>query len=562
MPDTAVSHKPSEFRGFYKSVAAALGSADLATIIQQIDYWLKNENAGYFTRDGHKWIWNGYREWLYQFPWLRTVEAIGRLIRKLERLGIVVTAKVSELMQIGFVLEPEQPFPYHKDDQRKWYRLDYEQLARITGWSPFRSGNAPKSAAGANLQKIQNVSEINPSIHPTETEGCSIKKTKILSKTLSQESETDFCILVKEEVNTSANEEIPVLLSQNTELTSLTDKASETNIQLSQEQQQTHETQFSAAAAVDVVVPQSTLKYVKQENLLKGFKSAKERDDFYQELLSLGRNKSNIHSPVGWAANIIKDINAGGVCEYLTEYRLGVPVGTCEKQEWEIVPGKPLPQFVTYVKRRLRTNQQTNEQALAAAHKLLKDPNAAADLWNSCKRTIEKTSVQWKRDEAMGLSTPYLPPELLPEKEVKLKDAAEAMEQLQSASIQCPAPSPSESSVKTLDEANSDEAVKDEAPELPAAPSFEEVEEKRALLKSGKIGLMMVICWSKAYPGVVELVKDEQGTVIDLKLVESAAPQHERQPMNDDQELEVQEGVVVKDCNCDGQLIDCESESG
>jgi hypothetical protein len=554
MPDTAVSHKPSEFRGFYKSVAAALGSADLATIIQQIDYWLKNENAGYFTRDGHKWIWNGYREWLYQFPWLRTVEAIGRLIRKLERLGIVVTAKLSELIEIGFVLEPEQPFPYHKDDQRKWYRLDYEQLARITGWSPFGSGNAPKPAPGANLQKIQNAPEKNPSIHRTENEQCSIKKTKILSKTLSPESETDFCILVKEETNSSANEETTALLSQDTELTNLTDKDSETNIQLSQKQQEPHETQFSAAAPVDVVEPQSMLKYVKQNDLLKGFESAKERDDFYQELLSFGRNKSGIHSPVGWAASIIKDINAGGVCEYLKEYRLGLPVGNCEKQEWEIVPGKPLPQFVSYVKRRLRTNQQTNEQALAAAHKLLKDPNAAADLWNSCKRTIEKTSDQWKRDEAMGLKTPYLPPELLPEKEVKLKDAARAMEQLQSASIQCPA---SESS-KTLDETNSDEAVKGEAPELPEAPSFEEVEEKRALLKSGEIGLMVTICWSKAYPGVVELVCDDSGKVVDLKLVK----EDERQPTTDDQGLEVEEGVVIKNGNCEEQLIDCESESG
>jgi hypothetical protein len=557
MPDTAVSHKPSEFRGFYKSVAATLGSADLATIIQQLDYWLKNENAGYFTKDGHKWIWNGYREWLYQFPWLRTVEAIGRLIRKLERLGIVVTAKLSELMQIGFVLEPEQPFPYHKDDQRKWYRLDYEQLARITGWSPFRSGSAPKPAPGANLQKIQNVSEKNPLIHPTETEGCSIKTTKILSKTLSQESEMDFCILVKEETNTSANEETSVLLSQIVDLTNLTDDNAEIDIQLSQEQQEPHETQFSAAAPVDVVVPQVTVKHVKQDDLLKGFKSAKERDDFYQELLSLGRNKSNIHSPVGWAANIIKDINAGGVCEYLTEYRLGVPVGTCEKQEWEILPGKPLPQFVSYLKRRFRTNLHTDEQALAAAHKALKDPNAAADLWNSCKRTIQKTSDQWKRDEAMGVNTPYLPPELLPEKEVELKDAAKAIIQLQSASIQCPAPS-LESSVKTLDEINSDEAVKDEAPELPEAPSKEELEEKRALLKSGNIGLMVVICWSKAYPGVVELVCDDSGKVVDLKLVK----EDERQPMNDDPSLEGEEGVVVKDCNCDDQVIDCESESG
>jgi hypothetical protein len=40
----------------------------------------------------------------------------------------------------------------------------------------------------------------------------------------------------------------------------------------------------------------------------------------------------------------------------------------------------------------------------------------------------------------------------------------------------------------------------------------------------------MVICWSKAFPGIVELVKDEQGKVIDLKLVQEVTPSSELQP--------------------------------
>jgi len=335
---------------------------------------------------------------------------------------------------------------------------------------------------------------------------------------------------------------------------------------LSQDTQDSHEGQFSAAAPVEKVEQPRKLKRVESNYALKGFNSQKERDGFYQKLLELGHNKSGIHSPVGWAASIIRSINDGGICEYLDEYRLGVPVGTCEKREWEIVPGKPLPQFISYLKRRLRTNLHSDEQALAAAHKVLKDPNAAADLWNSCKRTIQKTSDQWKRDEAMGVNTPYLPPELLPEKEVELKDAAKAIIQLQSASIQCPTPSFPESSVKTLNESNSDQAAKVENSEVLEAPDLEtikqEVEEKKVLLKSGPIGLAMVICWSRAFPGIVELVKDEQGKVIDLKLVEEAEPLFEPQPTADDQELEVEEGVVVKNENCEGQLIDCDSESG
>jgi hypothetical protein len=165
----------------------------------------------------------------------------------------------------------------------------------------------------------------------------------------------------------------------------------------------------------------------------------------------------------------------------------------------------------------------------------------------------------------MGVNTPYLPPELLPEKEVELKNAAKAIIQLQSASIQCPTPSLQESQIKALDESNSDQAAKVEATEVLEAPDEtikHQVEEKKVLLKSGPIGLAMVICWSRAFPGIVELVKDEQGEVIDLKLVEEVEPLFEPQPTADDLWLEVEEGVVVKNGNCEGQLIDCDSESG
>ena len=77
-----------------------------------------------------------------------------------------------------------------------------------------------------------------------------------------------------------------------------------------------------------------------------------------------------------------------------------------------------------------------------------------------------------------------------------------------------------------------------EAPDLETIK--QEVEEKKVLLKSGPIGLAMVICWSRAFPGIVELVKDEQEKVIDLKLVEDAEPLSEPQPTTDDQGLEVQ----------------------
>jgi hypothetical protein len=222
-----------------------------------------------------------------------------------------------------------------------------------------------------------------------------------------------------------------------------------------------------------------------------------------------------------------------------------LPVGTCEKREWEIVPGKPLPQFVSYLKRRFLTNAITDEQAIAEAHKALKNPNQAADLWNSCKRTIKNTSAQWQRDEALGVSNAYLPPELLPEEEVDLSEAVEAMEQLQIASLQCSAPALEQSQVLVLEEANSDQVPEVEVAQLPASIDLEmikqELEEKKALLKSGRIGLSVVLWWARAYEGVVELVKDDADQVVDLKLVEQP------QLLSDDQALEVPQQVGVED---------------
>jgi hypothetical protein len=577
-------------------LAAAVGINN-AHIISQIDYWLQNPLAGYMV-DGEKWIYNGYSEWAAQLPWL-SVDQIGRHIRALEARGLILSDNFHNTTR----------------DRRKWYRLDYHAIAIVTGWNPRKlkfNNNEEQPQSTPEPSEAPRFQSVDLQNRICENPGSSyIGKAYPNSTTLSEESETDFLILDKEEeVDNRDNNDVtnsflsqntdfpkqhnaciasnPVLsqetqdthesqfsaapdvtnsfLSQNTDFPKQHNACIASNPVLSQETQDTHESQFSAAAPVEKVEQPRKLKRVESNYALKGFNSQKERDGFYQKLLELGHNKSGIHSPVGWAASIIRSINDGGICEYLDEYRLGVPVGTCEKREWEIVPGKPLPQFVSYLKRRLRTNLHSDEQALAAAHKVLKDPNAAADLWNSCKRTIQKTSDQWKRDEAMGVNTPYLPPELLPEKEVELKDAAKAIIQLQSASIQCPTPSLQESQIKALDESNSDQAAKVEDSEVLEAPDLEtikqEVEEKKVLLKSGPIGLAMVICWSRAFPGIVELVKDEQGKVIDLKLVEEAKPLSELQPTTDDLWLEVEEGVVVKNENCEGQLIDCDSESG
>jgi hypothetical protein len=513
-------------------VLAAALDIHKAHIITQIDYWLQNPEAGYIV-DGEKWIYNGYSAWAQQLPWM-SVDQIGRHIRQLEAQNLIISDNFNNTTR----------------DRRKWYRLNYHAIALLTGWNPrklkFRNQQEQQPESAPRDQKedcrFHSVDLQNGICNSADS---SISIAYPYPTTLPDESATQYFIPNEDEDDELlSHEEIFSSLSQGQTFHEEPFSAAAAGV-LSQNTD-CYDVQNSVVPSVEVTPKPRRLKRPKSVDTLNGFESQRERDGFYQKLLELGRNKSGIHSPVAWAASIIQSINAGAPCEYLNEYRLNLPVGTCEKREWEIVPGKPLPRFVSYLKRRFLTNAITDEQAIAEAHKALKNPNQAADLWNSCKRTIKNTSAQWQRDEALGVSNAYLPPELLPEEEVDLSEAVEAMQELQIASLQCSAPALEQSQVLALEEANSDQVPEVEVAQLPAASIDlevinQELEEKRALLKSGRIGLSVVLWWARAYEGIVELVKDDADQVVDLKLVEQP------QRVTDDQPLELPQQVGVED---------------
>jgi hypothetical protein len=164
-----------------------------------------------------------------------------------------------------------------------------------------------------------------------------------------------------------------------------------------------------------------------------GFRTEEERDGFYEALLELGKNQGK-KSPVAWASAIVKSINAGDPCQYLNEYRSGLLVGSCEQQEWEAVPGQPYEQFVTYLKTRNKKTGMTDEEALALVHRQLEDTNVASSLWESCKRCIVRYQEEGEKQKQLGVSTPYVPPELLPSREVSVEQAAIALQSLSSNS--------------------------------------------------------------------------------------------------------------------------------
>ena len=61
-------------------------------------------------RDGYRWVYNTYEDWLKIFPFFENEQKIGRYVRKLEDLGLLVTSK---------------EYNRNKLDKRKWYRVNY-----------------------------------------------------------------------------------------------------------------------------------------------------------------------------------------------------------------------------------------------------------------------------------------------------------------------------------------------------------------------------------------------------------------------------------------------------
>lgn len=95
------------------SLAKAIGLGE-AIILQQLHYWINNPKVEGREHDGRKWIFNTYEEWQENFPFW-SVQQIQRLFLNLEKGGLVISEKLDA----------------KKHDQRKFYRLDYDNLCTL-----------------------------------------------------------------------------------------------------------------------------------------------------------------------------------------------------------------------------------------------------------------------------------------------------------------------------------------------------------------------------------------------------------------------------------------------
>ncbi|CAA9265415.1 hypothetical protein AVDCRST_MAG92-2693 [uncultured Coleofasciculus sp.] len=247
--------------------------------------------------------------------------------------------------------------------------------------------------------------------------------------------------------------------------------------EIPREQKDSGEDQFSAAPepkCSEVVQPELKPLPKLKSDRVSGFRSNAERDVFYKALLELGKTQGK-KSPAAWSTKIVKSIDAGEPCHYLSEYRDGQQVGSCEQQEWEIAPGQVFPRFISYLTTRLKKAEMTDEQAIVTAHQQLKDVNLARSLWESCKRYIAKYQEDWEKQKQLGVQNAYLPPELLPEREVNVEQVGSAIASLQDGSIQLqglPESAKLTSATTELEPAN--EVSTDPAPEPPSPVELQE----------------------------------------------------------------------------------------
>lgn len=138
-----------------KELAVALDSLDQALVVQQIHFLAnvaEDNNNQYTFRQGHWWVYNSYSQWREDhFPfWSET--KLGRIFRLLETRGLIVAKKLDS----------------YKYDQRKWYRVDYEQLDKIIGGDMTDDAKMTQSdVSECNDQKSQNATVMSET--PTET---------------------------------------------------------------------------------------------------------------------------------------------------------------------------------------------------------------------------------------------------------------------------------------------------------------------------------------------------------------------------------------------------------
>jgi len=410
-------------------------------MMSYLKHWHEWKESRYPTR----WVYQPLRDIREDLMGAYTLHVIRAALDLLEKLGFLSIRKNARQENRRNGQDKTHQYLLHVD------RVE-EALEKL--YSPKKAKTRKNSA----VDKAE-TSGIN-----TRTPGINLKTSRFTVETHTQipstDSCTDSCSLKEEREKMNFVPELEDPWETEDEVEQDLTTSFDVRPEISQEQKVKSEEQFSAVpvlkcdevsqtdvnVAMCVEVVQTDVKPLpklksdrvalhSRADCTSGFCSQEEREGFYQALLVLAKGKG-VGSPVGWASVIVKAINAGEPCQYLNEYRDGLLVGSCEQQEWEVAPGQPLEQFVSYLKTRNKKTGMSDEEAIATAYQQLKDVNLARAQWESCKRSIVRYSEEWEKQKQRGVSNAYLPPELLPHREVSLEEVASAIASLQAGCVQ------------------------------------------------------------------------------------------------------------------------------
>ena len=166
------------------SLAANIGLQE-SIFLQQLHYWLNRSNH---EKDGHKWVYNSYKEWQKQFPFW-SEKTISRIVKKLEDSGLVICDNFNSLVI----------------DKTKWYRICYEKLSEIeqqkcterqkgrsTGQSDLSTGQVDQTIQTKCLNQSDNLSVPLPEITTRDLNNVDEKAKASAHTELNHKQQTAF----------------------------------------------------------------------------------------------------------------------------------------------------------------------------------------------------------------------------------------------------------------------------------------------------------------------------------------------------------------------------------
>lgn len=149
----ALAPSPGRYR-VRPELAAAVGSADAAVLVDRLAYWLRRnaaENKTTHYVNGRWWSYNSYQAWADDaLPWL-SGDQVRRIFVKLEKLGVVQ----------GIALKGR--------GKPKWYSIDEALLATLTGAASQKTPLTKSPATLANPPATLTKSPATPANLPASS---------------------------------------------------------------------------------------------------------------------------------------------------------------------------------------------------------------------------------------------------------------------------------------------------------------------------------------------------------------------------------------------------------